>query len=193
MSIQVSDTIGAAGNFAVVNSKDVGGANQSVATLTDRDAIPAYLRLSGMLCYVVENAKYYSLNNDLTTWSEFSGGLASPIELYTFECAEVIAKHQLVFVDNNHLVVADYSNLDGCNMVIGVALAGKAAGESTEVVTRGMIIEPAWNWAVKSLFLGSNGQFSTALPSSPGLLWKVAQVTSSQTIFFNPRNPLIGN
>jgi len=191
MSIQVSDTIGAAGSFAVVDSKDVAGANQSVATLTDRDAIPAYLRLAGMLCYVVETQKYYSLNNDLTTWSEFSGGLASPIELYTFECAEVIAKHQLVFVNNNRLIVADCSNLDGCDMVIGVALAGKAAGESTEVVTRGMIIEPAWNWAVKSLFLGSNGQFSTAPPSSPGLLWKVAQVTSPTGAFFNPHFVII--
>jgi len=191
MPIQVSDTVDAAGKFAVVDSKNVSGANQSVATLTDRDAIPSYLRLPGMLCYVVETQKYYSLNNDLTTWSEFSGGLASPIELYTFECAEVIAKHQLVFVDNNRLIVADYSNLDGCDMAIGVALTGKAAGESTEVVTRGMIIEPAWNWTVKSLFLGSNGQFSTAPPSSPGLLWKVAQVTSPTGVFFNPHFVII--
>jgi len=187
----VIGTLKTVGDYPAVNSENVKGGLHSVATVAGLDAITTAHREPGMLCYVVENTKYYSLGNDLTTWSEFSGGLASPIELYTFECAEVIAKHQLVFVDNNRLIVADYSNLDGCDMVIGVALAGKAAGESTEAVTRGMIIEPAWNWAVKSLFLGSNGQFSTAPPSSPGLLWKVAQVTSPTGVFFNPHFVII--
>jgi len=81
MSIQVSDTIGAAGSFAVVDSKDVAGANQSVATLTDRDAIPAYLRLAGMLCYVVETQLFYVLSNDLINWVEWTGGSVQPTKL----------------------------------------------------------------------------------------------------------------
>ncbi len=80
-SIQVSDTIGAAGSFAVVDSKDVAGANQSVATLTDRDAIPAYLRLAGMLCYVVETQLFYVLSNDLINWVEWTGGSVQPTKL----------------------------------------------------------------------------------------------------------------
>jgi len=185
MPIQVSDTVDAAGKFAVVDSKNVSGANQSVATLTDRDAIPSYLRLPGMLCYVVETQKYYSLNNDLTTWSEFSGGLASPIELYTFECAEVIAKHQIVYVKNNGLIVADCKNLAGIHLLPGVALQAGVIGQTIEIVTRGLIIDPAWNWSSEVLFLGESGQFSTVRTDSPSVFWKVANVTSSSSIFFH--------
>jgi len=47
---------------------------RAVPTLTDRDGIPAEIRVEGMLCYVVENTKTYRLEADLVTWTETAGG-----------------------------------------------------------------------------------------------------------------------
>jgi len=178
-------TLKTVGDYPAVNSENVKGGLHSVATVAGLDAITTAHREPGMLCYVTDSQKYYSLNNDLTTWSEFSGGLASPIELYTFECAEVIAKHQIVYVKNNGLIVADCKNLAGIHLLPGVALQAGVIGQTIEIVTRGLIIDPAWNWSSEVLFLGESGQFSTVRPDSPSVFWKVANVTSSSSIFFH--------
>ena len=50
------------------------GGLRTVADVTERDAIPAARRESGMLVYVTSLAAYQQLGSDLTTWSSFSSG-----------------------------------------------------------------------------------------------------------------------
>lgn len=52
------------------------GGMRSVATRKLRDAIPVSVRKAGMLVYVADMSKYYSLNTDLTSWSPFNPGAA---------------------------------------------------------------------------------------------------------------------
>lgn len=44
---------------------------RSVADLTARDAITTDRRRSGMVVFVQLNGRYYKLNSDLTTWTDF--------------------------------------------------------------------------------------------------------------------------
>ncbi len=81
MSITLSDTLEAGGKFELAAASSIRGANQSVTTLSDRDAIPAYLRVPGVVCYVVETQLFYVLSNDLINWVEWTGGSVQPTKL----------------------------------------------------------------------------------------------------------------
>ena len=54
------------------------GGLRSVDTIEDRDAIPELRREYGMLVCVKSNQKYYRLEADLLTWTEFTGGGGPP-------------------------------------------------------------------------------------------------------------------
>jgi hypothetical protein len=57
------------------------GGYRTVATLAERDAIPAPRREAGMLVYVQADDKIYQLSADLLAWEEFSGGVSTWTEL----------------------------------------------------------------------------------------------------------------
>jgi len=45
------------------------------ATIADRNGITPVMRYAGLTVYVIEDSKNYQLANDLTTWSELTGGI----------------------------------------------------------------------------------------------------------------------
>jgi hypothetical protein len=53
------------------------GGYRTVATIEERDAIPAPRLEAGMLVHVVADGKAYQLGSDLTTWAEFTSGVSS--------------------------------------------------------------------------------------------------------------------
>ena len=53
------------------------GGYRTVATLAERDAIPAPRREAGMLVFVTADSNAYQLGSDLTTWAEFTSGVSS--------------------------------------------------------------------------------------------------------------------
>jgi hypothetical protein len=57
------------------------GGYRTVATLAERDAIPAPRREAGMLVFVQADDKIYQLSADLLAWEEFSGGVSTWTEL----------------------------------------------------------------------------------------------------------------
>ena len=65
-------------DFALIDSNNVRGGVYSVQSVSDRDNIPTKRRKSGMLCYVIDEDKYYKLYNN--TWKEAKfGGDGIPI------------------------------------------------------------------------------------------------------------------
>ncbi len=62
------------GTFPTHDSLYGKGGWHEVATLTDRDAIPAARRRAGMAVNVTAQNKVYTLGSDLSTWAEFAGG-----------------------------------------------------------------------------------------------------------------------
>lgn len=72
MPVTVIDTIKAQNNgvFPVVEDIDLAGGLQTVATVTDRDNIPAAKRKSGMVVAIADGTnRSFQLDPDLTTWS----------------------------------------------------------------------------------------------------------------------------
>ena len=61
-------------NFPTHKSEFGKGGWHEVATTSERDAIPTERRTAGMAVYVINEAKIYILDANLTTWTEFSGG-----------------------------------------------------------------------------------------------------------------------
>jgi hypothetical protein len=57
------------------------GGYRTVATLAERDSIPAPRREAGMLVFVEADEKTYQLDGDLATWSEFKSGASTWEEL----------------------------------------------------------------------------------------------------------------
>lgn len=65
------------------------GGWHEVASTTDRNAIPADRRTAGMAVYVTNESKLYTLNEDLTTWTEFeSGGGVSDVRVNNVSVVE---------------------------------------------------------------------------------------------------------
>lgn len=60
--------------YPSVHADEIKGGCYQVGTLTDRDSIPTPRRVHGMLCFVQALNKYYKLEADLITWTEFSTG-----------------------------------------------------------------------------------------------------------------------
>jgi hypothetical protein len=48
---------------------------RSVQSIADRNNIPIPRRREGMIVYVRDDSKYYKLNSDLTTWTDFGTNL----------------------------------------------------------------------------------------------------------------------
>lgn len=62
-------------NFPAHHANDGAGGLHNVATLAERDAIPANRMVLGMMCSVDEDGKTYQLTDDSpATWTEFSSG-----------------------------------------------------------------------------------------------------------------------
>ena len=75
MAIELISTIKPKNNgeFPIAEANDIKGGYYSVASIEERDRIPAGRRQPGMLCYVLGD-KIYKLNDDLNTWNELKTG-----------------------------------------------------------------------------------------------------------------------
>lgn len=62
------------GGYPIVSYVYVKGAPQSVTTIIQRDALPTYIRVPGLLCYVADSTKYYSLQGGIANinWATLS-------------------------------------------------------------------------------------------------------------------------
>ncbi len=72
------------GEFPLLDSNNLRGGFYSVNTEAERDKIPTARRKVGMLCYVIENNKYYRLNTD-GTWGKANLGGSGIIQINTFD------------------------------------------------------------------------------------------------------------
>lgn len=64
------------GAFPLLDDTHLRGGARSVANTTARDAIPVAHRKIGMVVITQDTGRLWTLNGDLTNWTEFSGGAA---------------------------------------------------------------------------------------------------------------------
>lgn len=76
VKVDVSGDIIPTGNYPAIKGLNVKGTLHSFQTIAQRDALPANYRDTGMLAYVVDSLKYYSLIGgiDNTKWQVFASG-----------------------------------------------------------------------------------------------------------------------
>ena len=79
MTIGLTDQITPLGTFPIVEDTDIKGGYHTVATIADRDAIPAADRKIGMVALVQNDMTRWILWADLSTWgSDASSGPTGP-------------------------------------------------------------------------------------------------------------------
>jgi|GEM_PF-3729251 len=71
-----------ADGYPVAEQNEIQGGFHTRNSTTERDAIPAHLRVAGMMCYVIADGHVYQLDNNLITWhdkgSAAGGGSTDP-------------------------------------------------------------------------------------------------------------------
>ncbi len=81
------------------------------------------------------------------------------------------------------MVYADADNLDHAGAVLGLTTGAIEAGAEGEVLTRGEIEEPTWNWPPRALiYLRNNGQL-LAVPPNSGFLCVVGFSLSATKLY----------
>jgi len=112
MTTPISSQLKAQGPFPLIDAKDViGGFKSGVATLADRDAIPASFRAAGMRVPVLGDdgtgvtGRVYVLGSDLTTWTGLS--TQGEIDATAAKSTSAVSKTDLMILDTADATAPD--------------------------------------------------------------------------------------
>jgi hypothetical protein len=94
--IFVGGTFRPGGPFGITEDSQTIGGYRVVATLADRDAIPASMRKFGMIVFVQANGFAYKLNADLTTYIQT--GADSVLSNTDYACAPTVAIGDIIYL-----------------------------------------------------------------------------------------------
>ena len=86
------------------------GGWHEVASIADRDAIPAARREAGMSVYVTAEQKLYILQDDLTSWSEFKAGSTDSIRKTTDLSSSFVPLYDGEIVQYIGITTVNYTN-----------------------------------------------------------------------------------
>lgn len=106
--------------------------------------------------------------------------------------AVALSGHRAVLLDTNkQAIYADNATLAHANRVYGITISAADAGQEINIVTRGEIEEPSWNWDVTlPIFLGTNGTL-VQIPSAAGYTKKLGYAISPTRMFVNINQHII--
>jgi hypothetical protein len=137
------------------------GGYRTVATLVERDAIPAPRREAGMLVFVASDGKAYQLGSDLTTWAEFTSGVSSwnDLEDKPTEFQPSTHSHAIADVTDLSDALGEKVPKAGGTMDADATLTFPTAASSSEV--------GGWGFGVGLNVEGSApGQYATVEPQA---------------------------
>ena len=137
------------------------GGYRTVATLVERDAIPAPRREAGMLVFVAADGKAYQLGSDLTTWAEFTSGVSSwnDLEDRPTDFPPSAHSHSISDVEDLSDALGEKVPKAGGTMDADATLTFPTAASSSEV--------GGWGFGVGLNLEGSApGQYATVEPQA---------------------------
>ncbi len=103
----------------------------------------------------------------------------------TVLAAQPLGGHRAVTVDGFH---ADPEDADS---LAGITTAAGAAGSVVDVVVKGPMVEPSWNWTPgQPVFIGALGVL-TQNPSTTGLIRRIAWAVSPTQINVDLMPPIL--
>lgn len=134
---------------------------------------------------------------DAGAWKYLLSGVPGTLEAATLvkriDSPLSVGGHRVLSINANGGIV--YASSDDQSMaprsVFGVTLGAAVAGGHVDVLIYGEIVESTWNFDVQlPIFLGSNGVM-TQIPPASGWSIILGQPTSTNSMLFNPREPIV--
>jgi len=117
------------------------------------------------------------------------------IGIDTFISAEIISTTMKVCAvnDDGKVIIADYTNIDHLNRIVGINLNVASIGMDVMVQKMGVLSNPSWSWDVgKSIFFDGAGNL-TQTPQAEGIgfFMIIAKPLSTTSIDILLRSPVI--
>jgi hypothetical protein len=121
--------------FALLDDKNLRGSYRVCATFTERNSIPADNLKYGMVVFVQEDSKKYTLESDLITWTEVTTIPQEYIHNQIIGSAIWNINHNLnkfpsimVTDSGNNVIVGDIQYVDSNNVIVSFtgSFSGKA-------------------------------------------------------------------
>jgi hypothetical protein len=150
------------------------GGLHEVANIEARDAITVERRRAGMLVFTQDTQQYYTLSNDLISWTPFSG-----VETIQLEAGVTMSAGTPVYISANKLYPAD--NLVNTR-VVGILAADVTATFMGVIVTSGKV-------SISDLIQGNEyflgDQVIQSYAPSSGTIVKIGDAISSTVLAVN--------
>jgi hypothetical protein len=104
----------------------------------------------------------------------------------------VLSGHRVVRPQFDGTVVyADNTDLTDAHRPLWLTLGAALLGGQVLVQSYGPVEEPSWSWTDGAIFLGTNGQLTQTVPTSPAaFLIQVAAPDEPTKLFYDPRDPI---
>lgn len=133
--------------FPLIEDADLLGGFRSVplqANLTDA-TIPLSYRKEGMFVWTNDTGKLWRLNVDLASWTELAfGGGAGDALVDTRPTSSNVTVGDPVSIDAAGSFLPALAGVGGPHEVYGIALSTVVAPAPVDVVTSGVVTNPAW-------------------------------------------------
>lgn len=177
--------------FPAFHANDGLGGFHSVATLVDRDAIPADRRLVGMRCWVEVEQKTYRLTAT-DTWVDAAegGGVPQAPVLY----GEDFATNECFSLQDGEALHISSTDANA-PWVDGITLQSGSAGQSYPAALQAQQVytTPLTLPNARVLFLGQDGKLTSVVPTkAAGDVWlvRVARRSTDTQFVFAPSTPI---
>lgn len=154
--------------FPLIDDADLLGGFRSVplqANLTDA-TIPLSYRKEGMFVWTNDTGKLWRLNADLASWTQlaFGGGTGDAL-VDTRPTASNVTVGDPVAIDAAGSFVPALAGVGGPHEVYGIALATVVAPAPVDVITAGVVTNPAWGLTPEAVYyLGLAGGVTSTAP-----------------------------
>ena len=112
------------------------------------------------------------------------------VQFISYENGETIPKFSVVYVgSNDKLYVADQSNPDKSDHIVGLTIRGYTSLNITvEVASFGLVENSDWNFSVGEVYLGTNGRLTQTKPVS-GTVLIMGRAIRSNRLFISMIRP----
>jgi hypothetical protein len=152
---------------------------------SDADTPSYRARFDGTGKFLTSDTNFAKTNSVITTVNLQS-------DYFVYKAFQDIPNYRLVYsVGDGTVGLASYDDIN-YHVAIGLVELATTAGDYTNILTNGIVSNPAWQFttASKFVYLGLDGNI-TEIPPKYGFIQKVGYVISTDTIYLNINYPII--
>jgi hypothetical protein len=121
-------------------------------------------------------------------------GIPGDTGVVTLPAGGTLSGHRLVTRQpDGSLAYADNATVAHVHVPLWLTLGAAVSGAQVNVQAAGIVTEPSWSWPPGPLYLGTNGQLTQTVPTSPGAAFsvQVGYATSATSIVLDRQPSLV--